>query len=194
MPRNTNSRRVMEKLAIREEGVALRFLEINGAWEDHVRFGITVEEWQQRTTRADERGLDRRVTLDGRRWRSGATRPARRNACAFARRSAVRRFHIFIFQWRWRAFAGACAWLARHRDGAAAPMPGRARGTSSGSYPALTCAGDGLQLAVDPMPLVVGVCSQVHLGRRGRLVAAMTLAHLVPPLVLFGTYGRVSFP
>lgn len=51
VPRNTNSRRVMEKLQIREEGVALRYLEINGAWEDHMRFGITVEEWQQR--RAD---------------------------------------------------------------------------------------------------------------------------------------------
>ena len=45
VPRNANSRRVMEKLAIREEGVALRYLEINGAWEDHVRYGITVEEW-----------------------------------------------------------------------------------------------------------------------------------------------------
>ena len=48
VPRNTNSRRVMEKLAIREEGVAQRFLEINGVWEDHVRYGITVEEWTER--------------------------------------------------------------------------------------------------------------------------------------------------
>jgi ribosomal-protein-alanine N-acetyltransferase len=48
VPRNTNSRRVMEKLQFREEGVALRYLEINGAWEDHIRFGITVEEWRQR--------------------------------------------------------------------------------------------------------------------------------------------------
>jgi ribosomal-protein-alanine N-acetyltransferase len=45
VPRNANSRRVMEKLAIREEGVALRYLEINGVWEDHMRFGITAEEW-----------------------------------------------------------------------------------------------------------------------------------------------------
>ena len=51
MPRNHNSRRVMEKLAIREEGVALRYLEINGVWEDHVRYGLTLEEWQ---TRRDE--------------------------------------------------------------------------------------------------------------------------------------------
>ena len=38
----------MEKLAVREEGLALRFLEINGAWEDHLRYGFTVEEWDAR--------------------------------------------------------------------------------------------------------------------------------------------------
>ena len=48
VPRNTNSRRVMEKLAIREEGVAQRYLEINGVWEDHLRYAITAEEWNAR--------------------------------------------------------------------------------------------------------------------------------------------------
>jgi ribosomal-protein-alanine N-acetyltransferase len=48
VPRNANSRRVMEKLQFREEGVALRYLEINGTWEDHMRFGITAEEWVKR--------------------------------------------------------------------------------------------------------------------------------------------------
>jgi ribosomal-protein-alanine N-acetyltransferase len=48
IPRNRNSRRVMEKLSIREEGVALRYLEINGDWEDHVRYAITTEEWEER--------------------------------------------------------------------------------------------------------------------------------------------------
>ena len=48
VPRNRNSRRVMEVLALREEGVAQRFLEINGAWEDHVRYAITAEEWADR--------------------------------------------------------------------------------------------------------------------------------------------------
>ena len=48
IPRNHNSRRVMEKLGFREEGIAERFLEINGAWEDHVRYGFTVEEWRVR--------------------------------------------------------------------------------------------------------------------------------------------------
>jgi [ribosomal protein S5]-alanine N-acetyltransferase len=45
IPRNTPSRRVVEKLGLREEGTALRYLEINGNWEDHVRYGITAEDW-----------------------------------------------------------------------------------------------------------------------------------------------------
>jgi ribosomal-protein-alanine N-acetyltransferase len=48
IPRNVNSRRVMEKLDIRTEGIAERFLEINGVWEDHIRYGITYEEWNER--------------------------------------------------------------------------------------------------------------------------------------------------
>jgi len=48
IPRNSNSRRVMEKLHLREEGIAERFLEINGVWEDHVRYGFTREEWDER--------------------------------------------------------------------------------------------------------------------------------------------------
>lgn len=48
IPRNTASRRVVEKLGIRDEGVAERYLEINGRWEDHVRYAITAEEWASR--------------------------------------------------------------------------------------------------------------------------------------------------
>ena len=48
IPRNTPSRRVVEKLGLREEGLALRYLEINGVWEDHVRYAITAEEWSDR--------------------------------------------------------------------------------------------------------------------------------------------------
>jgi ribosomal-protein-alanine N-acetyltransferase len=48
IPRNANSRRVMEKLELREEGTALRYLEINGVWEDHVRYALTSEEWEAR--------------------------------------------------------------------------------------------------------------------------------------------------
>ncbi len=48
IPRNSASRRVVEKLKLRDEGIAERYLEINGVWEDHVRYAITAEEWQQR--------------------------------------------------------------------------------------------------------------------------------------------------
>ena len=45
VPRNAASRRVVEKLELRDEGVARRYLEINGVWEDHIRFAITSEDW-----------------------------------------------------------------------------------------------------------------------------------------------------
>ena len=48
IPRNGPSRRVAEKLGLRCEGVAERYLEIDGAWEDHARFAITAEEWRDR--------------------------------------------------------------------------------------------------------------------------------------------------
>jgi len=48
IPRNAASRRVVEKLHIRFEGIAERYLEIDGAWEDHARYAITAEEWADR--------------------------------------------------------------------------------------------------------------------------------------------------
>ncbi len=39
---------MVEKLDIREEGIAQRYLEINGTWEDHIRYALTREEWDQR--------------------------------------------------------------------------------------------------------------------------------------------------
>ena len=48
IPRNAASLRVVEKLGLRMEGVAERFLEIDGAWEDHARFAMTTEEWEAR--------------------------------------------------------------------------------------------------------------------------------------------------
>lgn len=48
IPRNTASRRVVEKLGLRSEGVAVGYLEINGNWEDHIRYAITAEEWAER--------------------------------------------------------------------------------------------------------------------------------------------------
>jgi ribosomal-protein-alanine N-acetyltransferase len=48
IPRNHSSRRVVEKLGLRAEGVAERYLEINGVWEDHIRYAMTSEEWVER--------------------------------------------------------------------------------------------------------------------------------------------------
>ena len=48
VPRNAASRRVAEKLKLRDEGTAQRYLEINGVWEDHIRFAITSEVWGER--------------------------------------------------------------------------------------------------------------------------------------------------
>jgi ribosomal-protein-alanine N-acetyltransferase len=48
VPRNAASRRVAEKLGLRDEGTAVRFLQIQGVYEDHVRYAMTVEEWRER--------------------------------------------------------------------------------------------------------------------------------------------------
>lgn len=65
VPRNARSRRVADKLGLREEGLSERFLQIRGVWEDHVRYAITNEEW---STRGDE--LER-AFLGKRRVRAG---------------------------------------------------------------------------------------------------------------------------
>jgi len=43
-PENHASRRVVEKLGFREEGIRVRQLHINGAWRDHVCYALTAEE------------------------------------------------------------------------------------------------------------------------------------------------------
>lgn len=48
IPRNKASRRVAEKLGLRDEGLALRYLQIAGVWEDHVRYAFTAEDWKER--------------------------------------------------------------------------------------------------------------------------------------------------
>lgn len=49
VPRNDRSHRVVQKAGLRKEGVALRYLQIRGTWEDHVIYAITTEEWAQRS-------------------------------------------------------------------------------------------------------------------------------------------------
>ena len=39
---------MVEKLGLRFEGIAERYLEIDGAWEDHAHYAITAEEWSDR--------------------------------------------------------------------------------------------------------------------------------------------------
>ena len=89
VPRNTNSRRVMEVLGIREEGIALALP------RDQRRVG------RPHSLRDHRRGM---AGTPSRPHRGlglvGDYSLAMRKACAFALRTLVRRFHIFIFQWR----------------------------------------------------------------------------------------------
>jgi ribosomal-protein-alanine N-acetyltransferase len=48
MPSNAGSQRVLEKAGYRREGLAARYLCIAGAWEDHLLFAVTAEEWADR--------------------------------------------------------------------------------------------------------------------------------------------------
>jgi ribosomal-protein-alanine N-acetyltransferase len=43
-PENTSSRRVVEKLGFREEALHPRYLHIDGAWRDHIGYGLTIED------------------------------------------------------------------------------------------------------------------------------------------------------
>jgi [ribosomal protein S5]-alanine N-acetyltransferase len=46
IPRNAASHRVAEKVGFRHEGRALRYLKINGVWEDHDIYALTAEDWE----------------------------------------------------------------------------------------------------------------------------------------------------
>jgi [ribosomal protein S5]-alanine N-acetyltransferase len=43
-PENAPSRRVVQKLGFREEGYLVRYLDIDGAWRDHLTYALTVED------------------------------------------------------------------------------------------------------------------------------------------------------
>jgi ribosomal-protein-alanine N-acetyltransferase len=43
-PENAASLRVLEKLGFREEGLFRRYLDVNGAWRDHLCFALTADE------------------------------------------------------------------------------------------------------------------------------------------------------
>lgn len=44
IPTNTASLRIAEKLGLRREGLALRYLQIAGRWQDHAMFAATAED------------------------------------------------------------------------------------------------------------------------------------------------------
>ena len=60
VPRNARSRRVTEKLRLREEGTSVGLLQIRGVWEDHVRYAITAPEWEERRSEYEREFLGRR--------------------------------------------------------------------------------------------------------------------------------------
>lgn len=45
-PENVASRRVVEKLGFREEGLRRKYLHIDGAWRDHLCYALTIEDVQ----------------------------------------------------------------------------------------------------------------------------------------------------
>jgi [ribosomal protein S5]-alanine N-acetyltransferase len=47
MPRNLPSRRLIESLGFRLEGLAERLIETSGVWEDHLVFALTADEWRR---------------------------------------------------------------------------------------------------------------------------------------------------
>ena len=51
IPRNTASQRVAEHVGFRHEGRALRYLKINGVWEDHDIYALTAEDWREMQAR-----------------------------------------------------------------------------------------------------------------------------------------------
>lgn len=51
LPDNTPSRRVLEKNGFIEEGYAEKYLQINGAWRDHVLYGVTQERFNAQSER-----------------------------------------------------------------------------------------------------------------------------------------------
>jgi ribosomal-protein-alanine N-acetyltransferase len=49
-PENAPSRAVLKKTGFREEGLLQRYLEVDGAWRDHLLVAVTVEEMQGSAT------------------------------------------------------------------------------------------------------------------------------------------------
>lgn len=46
MPRNIASKRILEKSGFKKEGYSPKYLKINGTWEDHEIYAITIEDFE----------------------------------------------------------------------------------------------------------------------------------------------------
>jgi [ribosomal protein S5]-alanine N-acetyltransferase len=46
LPHNERSKNLLLKSGFREEGYAEKYMEIDGRWQDHVLFGLPVEDWR----------------------------------------------------------------------------------------------------------------------------------------------------
>lgn len=51
-PSNTRSVGVLQRAGFAEEGLARRYLKINGAWQDHLLLAILAEDWMAREARS----------------------------------------------------------------------------------------------------------------------------------------------
>lgn len=48
IPHNTRSQNVLLKAGFKEEGFAEKYLKIDGTWQDHILYGLSVERWRQK--------------------------------------------------------------------------------------------------------------------------------------------------
>ncbi len=46
VPHNGRSKSLLTRLGFEEEGYAKRYLQINGEWQDHILFGLSIETWK----------------------------------------------------------------------------------------------------------------------------------------------------